>query len=583
MAYTFRSGPRDPVTGRSSTVISSDNLIRDPSTGRAAQADSSGRVTGITRQEEARRRAAPAPLPAGAMTRDEYMEATGRTVKDPYGFTKGAIGRGLESLARNFGGSGVDYSGIQSLALRNAVIDRAYDKYLNPTDMQGNLRQFRPNEIALLTDPATGARFPARAQAVPRDLGVLGLLPGSGLAQMLAGPETELVPMEDSFIDTGDVREAATNIQPTFISANYEDNPLLNILPNLPRRTLQNVPEGGINQNRGGIQIGPGRLEPRVDPENRSIGLTYKIPIAQQDPQALARDQALADQDRIQLESSGAPPFLGVGPPRSVSEALARDFAGQYQGLAAPGTGLRLEDLVGPNKVADLSDLSDSANFGDPYATTVGPDGTLITGAFVPRRVEVDAQGRVTEVPIGFENGGDVPVQEGVGGLFSPEEQARMDKASQELDALRAQGGGGLFSPEEQARMAKIAAAEVQPDGSMPGVDTLRYATPEEVDVGAYNYQKDLEDKLLYHVKERDKVNPFEFMGISTDRKRFHQNQIEQVQKLIEDFRGQRGAAVANYRDYIAAGGRPLIVNTEEEPYFKSFPTDLINFRATKP
>ena len=117
----------------------------------------------------------------------------------------------------------------------------------------------------------------------------------------------------------------------------------------------------------------------------------------------------------------------------------------------------------------------------------------------------------------------------------------------------------------------------------MPGVDTLRYATPEEVNVGAYNYQKDLEDKLLYHIKERDRVNPFEFTGITTDRKRFHQNQVEQVQKLIEDFRGQRGAAVANYRDYIAAGGRPLIVNTEEEPYFKSFPTDLIKFRATKP
>ena len=539
MAYTFRSGPRDPVTGRSSTVISSDNLIRDPSTGRAAQADSSGRVTGITRQEEARRRAAPAPLPAGAMTRDEYMAATGRTVKDPYGFTKGAIGRGLESLARSFGGSGADYSGIQSLALRNAVIDHAYDKYLNPTDMQGNLRQFRPNEIALLTDPVTGARFPAKAQAVPRDLGVFGLLPGSGLAQMLAGPKTELVPMEDSFINTEDVREEATNIQPTFISANYEDNPLLNILRNLPRRTLQNVPEGGINQNRGGIQIGPGRLEPKMDLENRSVGLTYKIPIAQQDPQAFARDQAFADQDRTQLE---------------YPEGVERRSL--YEGLAAPGTGLRLEDLVGPNKVADLSDLSDSANFGDPYATTVGPDGTLISGAFVPRRVEVDAQGRVTEVPIGFENGGDVPVQEGV---------------------------GGLFSPEEQARMAKIAAAEIQPDGSMPGVDTLRYATPEEVDVGAYNYQKDLEDKLLYHVKERDKVNPFEFMGITTDRKRFHQNQVEQIQKLIEDFRGQRGAAVANYRDYIAAGGRPLIVNTEEEPYFKSFPTDLINFRATKP
>ena len=312
MAYTFRSGPRDPVTGRSSTVISSDNLIRDPSTGRAAQADSSGRVTGVTRQEEARRRAAPAPLPAGAMTRDEYMEATGRTVKDPYGFTKGAIGQGLESLARNFGGSGVDYSGIQSLAQRNAVIDRAYDKYLNPTDMQGNLRQFRPNEIALLTDPATGARFPARAQAVPRDLGVLGLLPGSGLAQMLAGPKTELVPMEGSFTDTGDVREAATSIQPTFISANYEDNPLLNILRNLPKRTLQNVPEGGINQNRGSIQIGPGTLEPKINLENRSVGLTYKIPIstAGADTQSAPVAESLFAQDlrrRVDDFSKGNP------------------------------------------------------------------------------------------------------------------------------------------------------------------------------------------------------------------------------------------------------------------------------------
>lgn len=312
MAYTFRSGPRDPVTGRSSTVISSDNLIRDPSTGRAAQADSSGRVTGVTRQEEARRRAAPAPLPAGAMTRDEYMEATGRTVKDPYGLTKGAIGRGLESLARNFGGSGVDYSGIQSLAQRNAVIDRAYGKYLNPTDMQGNLRQFRPNEIALLTDPATGARFPARAQAVPRDLGVLGLLPGSGLAQMLAGSETELVPMENSFIDTGDVREAATSIQPTFISANYEDNPLLNALRNLPERILQNVPEGGINQNRGGIQIGPGRLEPKMDLQNRGVGLTYKIPIstAGADTQSSPVAESLFAQDlrrRVDDFSKGNP------------------------------------------------------------------------------------------------------------------------------------------------------------------------------------------------------------------------------------------------------------------------------------
>jgi hypothetical protein len=319
-------------------------------------------------------------------------------------------------------------------------------------------------------------------------------------------------------------------------------------------------------------KIGPGRLEPTIDLQNRGFGLNYKIDIAQQDPQAFARDQALANQNRTQLEY---PTIEDRGSLSGRSNPIPVERRSLYEGLAPPSTGLTLGDFAGPNPIVSLSDLSDSKNFGNPYAGT--------TGAFVPTRVEVDAQGRTIAVPVGFENGGDVPVQEGVGGLFPPEELARMDQASQELDALRAQGGGGLFSLEELARQDKISAAEIQPDGSMPGVDTLRHATPEEVDVGAYNYQKDLEDKLLYHVKERDKVNPFEFMGITADRKRFHQNQVEQVQKLIEDFRGQRGAAVANYRDYIAAGGRPLIVNTEEEPYFKSFPTDLINFRATKP
>ena len=143
--------------------------------------------------------------------------------------------------------------------------------------------------------------------------------------------------------------------------------------------------------------------------------------------------------------------------------------------------------------------------------------------------------------------------------------------------------GEGLFSKEELARQDEIAAAELQPDGSLPGVDTMRFATPEEVDIGAYNFQKDLEDKLLYHIKERDKVSPFEFSGITANRKIFHQRQVESLQKQIEDFRGQRGAAVANYRDYIAAGGRPLYVNTDREPYFRGFPSDLINFRATNP
>jgi len=303
-------------------------------------------------------------------------------------------------------------------------------------------------------------------------------------------------------------------------------------------------------------EIGPGRLEPTIDPQNRSIGLNYKMDISSSIPsvppnpktetdaefdarmdrlygEQYERDKArelnearmnqyLADQSDVGVYTPPMPPAPSFDErplPTMLGERILPESMG---GFADPlmGYGGNLRNLLDPS--------------GNPYAGT--------TGAFVPT--------------VGFENGGDVPVQEGV---------------------------GGLFSPEEQARMAKIAAAEIQPDGSMPGVDTLRHATPEEVDVGAFNYQKDLEDKLLYHIKERDKVRPFEFTSITVDRKRFHQNQVEQVQKLIEDFRGQRGAAVANYRDYIAAGGRPLIVDTEEEPYFKSFPTDLINFRATKP
>lgn len=143
--------------------------------------------------------------------------------------------------------------------------------------------------------------------------------------------------------------------------------------------------------------------------------------------------------------------------------------------------------------------------------------------------------------------------------------------------------GEGLFSKEELARQEKISAAELQPDGSLPGVDTLRHATPEEVEIGSYNFLKDLEDSLRYHIKERDKVNPFEFSGITRDRKIFHQRQVEDLQERIQDFSSQRAAAVVNYKDYITAGGYPLIVDTEEEPYFTGFNPDLINFKPTNP
>jgi len=281
MSYTFRSGPRDPNTGRTSTVIGSDNLIREPGTGKAAQPDMFGRVTGVTRREIDDFEGSDALLPSGALTRAQYMQATGRTVTDPFGITKGAIGQGLTSLSRTFGGSGLDYSNTIPLSQRQAIIDRAYDKYLNPVDAQGDLRQFRPNELALLTDPATGARFPARAQAVPRDLGPFGMLPGSNLAQALMGPKTELVPMEGSFKE--DVMEEATDIQPTGAGRliSYNDNqggpfPL--------KKGFEYIPEGGVgnfvNKAIEGVQIGRGNLKTFVDPVNKGINLKYSIPFS---------------------------------------------------------------------------------------------------------------------------------------------------------------------------------------------------------------------------------------------------------------------------------------------------------------
>jgi len=236
--------------------------------------------------------------PEGALTRDQYMQATGRTVTDPFGKTKGGIGQFFESANQRFGGSGLDYSDTIPLSQRQAIIDRAYDKYLNPADAQGNLRQFRPNELALLTDPATGARFPAIAQAVPRDLGPFSVIPGSGLAQTLMGPKTELVPMEGSF--TEDVMKEATNIQPTredflkgLISYNADQGDpfsLKKLFENIPEGGVGNLPfvrpEGGVGslpfvrKAIEGFQIGRGNLRPYIDPVNKGVKLEYTIPFS---------------------------------------------------------------------------------------------------------------------------------------------------------------------------------------------------------------------------------------------------------------------------------------------------------------
>ena len=200
----------------------------------------------------------------------------------------------------------------------------------------------------------------------------------------------------------------------------------------------------GNTINRDGYKMGPGRLEPTIDPQNKSVGLNYKIDIAQQDPQTYAQNQALANQNMAQLEY---PTIEDRGSLYGRSFEIPVRQRSLYEGLAKPMYGITLEDIAGPNPIVDLSDLKDSASRGNPYAGT--------TGAFVPQRIQVDAQGRVTEVPVGFGAGGIVSLLEPLGDYLGNQiDQQRVDPflemvenaAYQEFGIDPSSGGGGMGS-----------------------------------------------------------------------------------------------------------------------------------------
>ena len=85
-------------------------------------------------------------------------------------------------------------------------------------------------------------------------------------------------------------------------------------------------------------------------------------------------------------------------------ETLPRaDLYGKLQqnpkGFAEPSYGIMLEDIE--KGVANLSDLQDEAETGNPYAGT--------SGNFVPQQYEI-VDGSVIANPVGFDDGGDVPL-----------------------------------------------------------------------------------------------------------------------------------------------------------------------------
>jgi len=117
---------------------------------------------------------------------------------------------------------------------------------------------------------------------------------------------------------------------------------------------------------------------------------------------------------------------------------------------------------------------------------------------------------------------------------------------------------------------------QLQDDGSLPGVDDLRFMTPKEVETGSYNYLQDLEDRLRYHVSEAQ--NPVEMQGDvfptqrSVDSARYHQEEAEKLRDQIDRFRDRRASAVLNYPE----SGTKLYMKEGQEPYVKGFPDSIV-------
>jgi len=376
MATTFKSGPRDPRTGATSTVISPGNIVRADGRTDNERSQMASQFTADPGQEQSYRQA----------ERDyqEFLQSSGRSSTNPYG-DSGLFGRGV-SFTNNMTPRQIE-----------DVNRLAYNQYLGLVSGRGTQRggigDFIPGYAPALK---LGSNTPrGRVVAAPNQPkqrgGIFSLSPSLGILRGLFGRGNILRTLDDGGVDYStegiETLDAAPVLKPgeaaapapsfTLASAQPRKN---NSLFNL-EGFIENLPKTGVgrfvDQVQERFKVGPGSFGLDFNPDKGQVGLNYKIQIAQQDPQAFARDQALANQNRTQLEY-----------PEGVEQRSL------YEGLASPATGLRLSDITGPTRNTELSDLSDSASFGNPYAGT--------TGAFVPKRIEIAPDGKLIEVPVGF-------------------------------------------------------------------------------------------------------------------------------------------------------------------------------------
>ena len=274
---TFRSGPRDPRTGQSSALISSDNMVRSDGYTDRERAS-------ISNAPEDPRRQNQRVTPEGALSFQDFLSATGRSDKDPYGSSRGAIASGLSKLGT------LDYRNNLSSGIISALNQQAYDKYLNP-QRDGQMRSFRPGDLAFIDGRTQRAvRAPSTAE------GIMRFMPTTRMLQGIFNPSVQFEPIGQGPATRGSRRPPSAleptsapqpgEVQPSgFILASTmprEDNGIFNLPFSL--ENLRKIPKTGIGgfikQGKDGFQLGPGTLRPEVNVNDGSFGLTFKMPIA---------------------------------------------------------------------------------------------------------------------------------------------------------------------------------------------------------------------------------------------------------------------------------------------------------------
>ena len=239
---------------------------------------------------------------------------------------------------------------------------------------------------------------------------------------------------------------------------------------------------------------------------------------------------------------AGSPDFSGM----SMNEAFGLEPSDEgYMGLF-PGPVYKEGDIMsGPYYLGEEFEFEQSTDRASPYEGLAEPqypmsdveafetfqDGKMFqntifgkTGTFVPRRVEQDADGGITTVPIGFQEGGDVPLSD---------------------------------------------------DGSLPGVDDLRFATLQEVEEGSYRHLQNLQRMFSENLAAAQ--SPVSDAGgfpvqAAPDNRRYHFEEAARLREEIEDFANRRALALQNYPE----SSIKLYVKEGETPYFRSLPDALV-------